>query len=179
MHILLGALTLIGAIIYLLKLLDDAGLIDLYRLDFLVWYRRRKFQKKAATEPLFALTDPKEVVALLVVAVAKIDGDITAEQKQTILQSFQDEFGLSREDASSLMGSNVFLLRNYLDVKKELKRILAPSKNTFTLVQADAAILLMERVARCEGEPSRLQSDFMESSKDYLPKRRVASNKWG
>lgn len=40
-------------------------------------------------------------------AVAKCDGDVSSEEKHFILDEFQNEFELSKSDASGMMSSSV------------------------------------------------------------------------
>ena len=42
---------------------------------------------------MFSLDGPLEVAEMLATSVAKIDGEICSEEKQTLLSLFQSEFG--------------------------------------------------------------------------------------
>lgn len=72
MHILaiLGAII---TILILMRRLDDAG-IDIGWLNPFLWRRRRKWRNQLEANPLFSIESPRDLAALLAVAVAKRDG---------------------------------------------------------------------------------------------------------
>ncbi len=88
MHILLG---LLGSIVTILYILDRFG-IDLGGLNPFYWYRRRAFAKKYGADPIFSIEDPVHVASLLVIGVAKLDGDLTAAQKAMAQEQFEGNF---------------------------------------------------------------------------------------
>jgi len=79
MHLVLGFL---GTVVTVLFLLDRLG-IDLGGMNPFYWYRRRAFAKKYVSDPIYSIEDPIHVAALLIIGAAKLDGDLTAEQKKT------------------------------------------------------------------------------------------------
>ena len=80
MHIILALLGTIVTILILLNRLNESG-IDLGWLNPFSWARRRKFRNEHDLNPVFKLDSPMEAAAILMLASAKIDGDITREQK--------------------------------------------------------------------------------------------------
>ena len=99
MHILLGLLGTLVTILVLLNRLAEAG-IDLGGLNPFLWQRRRAWRNKYHGDPLFRLEEPLEVASLLTVAAAKCDGDMSSEEKRLILSLFEEEFRISRREAS-------------------------------------------------------------------------------
>ncbi|MCU7915671.1 MAG: hypothetical protein KZQ65_07135 [Candidatus Thiodiazotropha sp. (ex Gloverina cf. vestifex)] len=81
MHIVLGALGAIITILILVHRLSDSG-IDIGWLNPFAWKRRREWAKKYHANPAFSLSDPMEVTALIMIAIAKSEGDISSQQKQ-------------------------------------------------------------------------------------------------
>src|SRR5262245_52691087 len=108
MHIVLGALAILVTLLILLKRLADAG-IDLAGLNPFLWRRRKQWLDKMSGNPLFLISDPKEVAAILAVGVAKIDGDMTGDDKRTLLNEFESTFAMKARGASELLGSSVHL----------------------------------------------------------------------
>jgi hypothetical protein len=106
MHIVIGFLTSLVTIFYLL---DRLG-IDLGGFNPFHWRRRRAWLKRYGSDPIYAVEDPMEVAALFVVGVAKIDGDLTAEEKKAILAELSSNFSLDEREATQLLGSSVHLL---------------------------------------------------------------------
>lgn len=48
---------------------------------------------------MFSLDGPLEVAAMLATSIAKIDGEISSEEKQALLTLFQSEFGKTEREA--------------------------------------------------------------------------------
>lgn len=177
MHIVLGILAAIVTILILLHRLADAG-IDLGGLNPFLWKRRRTWRKKYEGNPLYALDSAMEVAALLVVATGKCDGDISAEQRKTILGMFEEEFHLSLRDSAGLLASNVHLLATVIDASQEVEKIVARSRDRFTAEQTDSTIGLMQRVAEVEGGPTSMQRELIEAVRSALSKDIPLASKW-
>ena len=84
--------------------------IDLGGLNPWAWRRRRNWRQKFEANPIYSIASPMELAALLVAATAKADGDMSLEEKQTILGLFEREFHLSERDAASLLTASTHLL---------------------------------------------------------------------
>ena len=106
MHILLG---LLGSIVTILFIFDRLG-IHLGGMNPFHWYRRRAFAKKYGSDPIYSIEDPVHIAALLVIGAAKLDGDLTAEQKNAAQDQFESEFSLDEREASQLFGPAAHLL---------------------------------------------------------------------
>ena len=90
MHVLLGILGAIVTILILLKRLADAG-IDLAGLNPFLRQRRRQWRNKVEGNPIHAISSPMELTALLMTATAKIDGDMSSEEKKALLSFMERE----------------------------------------------------------------------------------------
>jgi uncharacterized tellurite resistance protein B-like protein len=177
MHIVLGIIGAIVTILILLNRLADAG-VDLGGLNPVLWHRRRQWRQRYQGNPIFAMDKPMEVTALLMAAMAKADGDITTEQKQLVLSLFEEEFHLSRRDAAGLLTMSTHLLGDGREVREKASQVLAPSRANFTPEQAESALSLLQRVANCEGEPSELQREFMQTLETELRPHLEPAPKW-
>lgn len=163
MHFILGLLGAIVTIAILLKRLDDAG-ISLGGLNPFLWKRRRDWRKQYDGNPVFKVSSPMDATAILMVAAAKADGDMSAESKQRILELFQSEFKLSEKDASGLMASSTHLLGDGIDVREKLDGFLKPSKSSFTESQAKSALSMIEKAARSS------DSSIHPSAQEFITK---------
>ncbi|HHJ15891.1 MAG TPA: TerB family tellurite resistance protein [Gammaproteobacteria bacterium] len=177
MHIVLGALGSIVTILWLFYRLAEMG-IDLGGLNPFLWQRRRRWKKLHDGNPVYKLDSPLEATALLMTAVAKADGDMSAEEKSEILKIFSEEFHLSDNDASGLLISSSHLLGKGEEVRDHLKKVLAPSLSRFTQEQADSAIELIARVSRIAGPASDLQNRLVTSAGNILGSKNSQSGKW-
>lgn len=147
MHFILGLLGALVTIAILLKRLDDAG-ISLGGLNPFLWKRRNDWRKQYDGNPVFKVESPMDATAILMLAAAKSDGDLTAESKQGILEQFKSEFHLSDKDASGLLASSSHLLGDGIDVREKLDGFLKPSKSSFTESQANSALSMIKKAAQ-------------------------------
>lgn len=160
MHIVLGILGTIVTILVLLNRLADAG-IDLRGLNPFLWQRRRKWKQQLEGDPIYRVASPMDATALLMVAVAKSDGDMSAEEKKKILEMFQGEFQLSRRDAADLMVASVYLLKDGSDLRANLAKVMEPSLGKFTPEQVESATSLIRRVGQIDPEPNEIRATLI------------------
>jgi uncharacterized tellurite resistance protein B-like protein len=146
MHIVLALLGTIVTILVLLSRLANAG-IDLGGLNPFLWNRRRKWRKKHDGNPIFRIEEPLDATAILMVAIAKSDGDMTREDKTHLLNIFENKFNLSKKEAAGLLISSSYLLADGTELNKSIPKFLAPSKTAFTETQSESALALITEVA--------------------------------
>lgn len=145
MHILLGALTSIVTILWLLHRLAEMG-IDLGGLNPWTWRRRRAWRIKYEGDPIFAVEDPMDVASLFIVGAAKLDGDICAEEKSTILNEFASGFSLNEKEAAQLYTSATHLLGGPQVIGSQLDGLMERHKRSFSAEQADSFLAMARRV---------------------------------
>jgi len=162
MHIVLGFLGTIVTILILLNRLTENG-IDIGWLNPFAWQRRRAWAKKYSANPAYAVTGPMEATALAMVAIAKGEGDISAEQKRELKRMFQEAFHLNDDESTSLLASSIFLLKDIENPHENMGRLLDASKNSYTEEQAESAVSLITQVANIEGEASPAQLGSIQS----------------
>lgn len=177
MHIILGLLGTIVTILILLNRLADAG-IDLGGLNPFLWHRRRKWRKTYEGDPIYKVGNPMEMTALLLVAVAKSDGDMSSEEKKQILKLFQNEFHLSKRDASDLMVASVYLLKDGAELRANLQKVLAPSLGKFTVEQAESALSLVGQIAAMEKENNEIKTGLVENIQRCFAPALQEKQKW-
>lgn len=157
MHIVLG---LLGSIVTILYLLDRLG-IDLGGLNPFHWQRRRAWAKKYEGDPIYSIEDPMHVAAILIVGAAKLNGDISAEQKRVALKQFESSFSLDSRAASELFGSAAHLLGAPQIIDAQLEGLAGKSKDRFSRSQAESMIKMMVEVVSADGELTSRQSEFV------------------
>jgi uncharacterized tellurite resistance protein B-like protein len=177
MHVILGALGTLVTILWLFYRLAEMG-IDVGGLNPFLWHRRRKWKKYHDANPVYKLESPLEATALLMTAVAKADGDMSAEEKTAILKIFSEEFHLSEKDAAGLLVSSSHLLGKGEEVRDNLKQVLAPSLPNFTPEQAHSAIELITRVSQVAGQTSELQHQIVANAGHFLGSKVSKNGKW-
>ena len=167
-------LAILGAIITVLILLNrlaEAG-IDLGGLNPFLWNRRRKWSKKYEGDPIFKVSDPMDATAILMVGIAKSEGDMTKESKEKILSLFESEFGLTKKESISLLISSTHLHGTGEELRANVKKILKPSINNFSVAQAESALSLTKSLAEgTDSEISRKLFDDIKNSFDTVFKK--------
>jgi uncharacterized tellurite resistance protein B-like protein len=174
MHIILGAL---GSILTILYMLDRLG-IDLGGMNPFYWYRRRAFAKKYGADPIFSVEDPMHIASLLIIGTAKLDGDLTAEQKATARRLFEAEFSLSDKEASQLFGSAAHLLAAPQLIEDQLTKLAARSGGRFSPDQAQSLIGMMEKVAAADGGLSASQQALIAQVRNDFPSAAKPEGTW-
>jgi uncharacterized tellurite resistance protein B-like protein len=177
MHIVLGVLGTIVTILILLNRLAEAG-IDLGGLNPFLWHRRRMWRRRLEGDPVYQMENPMDVTALLMVAVAKSDGDMSSEEKKKILEMFQNEFHLSRRDASDLMVASVFVLKDGSALRSNPSKVLQPSLPKFTQEQAASAVSLISQVGRIDPEPNEVRETLVNDICALLSPVTREKGKW-
>lgn len=177
MHIVLGALGSLVTILWLLHRLAEMG-VNLGGFNPWSWRRQRKWRAAYEANPVFAITSPMEVTALLIAAAAKADGDLSLDEKQAILRLFERDFHLSERDAAALLTSSTHLLGKGDEVSQNLAGVLQPSKASFTESQAQSAVAMIEEIAAVGGGPSPLQAEFVDQVRLNLLRSSSAETEW-
>jgi len=177
MHIVLGLLGAIVTILVLLSRLADAG-ISLGGLNPFLWHRRRKWQNKMSGDPIFQVDHPMDATALLLTAAAKIDGDISSEQKAMLIESYENEFKLTKKDAAALSISSVYVLGDGNAIRGNLEKVLKPSLPNFSEAQADSAIQLLKRLIVLDASPNPLRVEFVDEAERLLKEAFRETGKW-
>lgn len=177
MHIILGVLGTIITILILLNRLAEAG-IDLGGLNPFLWRRRKKWQKKFEGNPIYQIDSPLDITALLATATAKSDGDMSSEEKKTLLNLFQKEFNMSKKQAAELLIASAYILGNGEELRTNLEKVINTSLSNFTQVQAAAATSLLDEVCSTDSSVEELKHEFVERVKIIMDKHFQPKGKW-
>lgn len=177
MHIVIAALGSIVTLLWLLHRLAEMG-IDLGGLNPWAWRRRRKWRAAYEANPIYSITSPMDLTALLMVATAKADGDMSSDEKQAMLNLFERNFHLSARDAAGLLASSAHLLGQGNELRENLGEVLRPGKASFTESQARSACTMLEEIAEVGGSPSVLQADIIERVRAELLPPEGGESEW-
>ena len=171
MPVILGLLGAIVSIVVLLHRLADAG-IDLGGLNPFLWKRRQGWRQKFEANPIFSLQDPKDIAGILVVGVAKADGDMTAAEKTALLGEFESTFALKTREATELLASSVFLLGDANVLATQLDDILRNAAERLAPEQTSSMLAVMDRIASVDGPPTLQQTELIEQVTARLTPRK-------
>ena len=142
---ILAVLGVIVTILILLNRLADSG-IDIGWLNPFSFFRRRAWKKQLVGNPLFTLTDPLDVAVVLATSVAKIDGEISKEEKVALISLFQTEFKRSEKEASELLIFGIHLFNDGSDAISKPEKIMNKSLKNFNEEQAQSVINLLHEI---------------------------------
>ena len=177
MHIIIGFLTTLAGLIWALHALQKAG-VDINAFNPFTWYRRRQWAKKLGGKALYNLGKPMEVAAVLLIGMAKLEGEISREQKKDILHMFQEEFHLSSQQAMELFVSSSYLLQEEDHLLINLPKILEKSASQFTQELSSSLIVLLKRVGNLDGELSHGQNNLLLAIAEYFKEDAQGDCKW-
>ena len=161
MHIILGFLGVVVTILILFKRLDDAG-IDIGWLNPLAWRRRRAWRKQYQGNPIFSLSDPLEVAALFATTLAKIDGDLSLEEKTILLELFQNEFSKSEKEASDLLMSSIYMFGDGHQAVEKPDKILLNCIDSFNQEKARSVMMLLNAVKSLNDKNQDAKQEYIQ-----------------
>jgi uncharacterized tellurite resistance protein B-like protein len=164
MHIILGALSAILTLLYILERLD----IDIGWYNPWSWRSRRAWARRYTGDPVYSVENPVHAAAILITGVARLDGSVCAEEKQALIGLFEEKFSLGGKAAAELLGSAAHLLGAPQVVETQLDGLASKTKGLFSAEQSDSIIDMMERVAALDGGPTPLQLDYVNRIRRVL-----------
>ena len=177
MHILLGALGAVVTILVLLYRLADIG-IDLGGLNPFAWRRRRAWRGRFEANPVFSLSDPREIAALLIVGTAKIDGDLSAGEKQAILRELESTLSLGEKGASELLASTAYLLGDMQVFSAQSRELAERYREHLSAGQIRSLLEICDRIAALDGGTTSRQEALLATLRDVLDPAPGAGGTW-
>jgi len=176
-HIIITFLTALAGLIWALYRLQDAG-VDLNSFNPFYWLRRRRWQNQVSTRPLHQLDKPIDAAAVLVTAAIKTEGEISREQKREVIDLFENEFQLDTNAAAELFATSAHLLRDASDIVREVRPILATSRERFSGEQVNALLALLKKACCLDGAPTLIQSELIEAVRWEFTQAVPEHGKW-
>lgn len=177
MHIIIGLITALAGLFWALNSLERSG-FRLSSLNPFYWHRRRQWRKKYSENPLYTLDNPMDAAAAILLGIAKIEGEISREHKNEILDIFSSEFNLDAMKAKELFASTSYLLQSENNFVKNIGKVLSRSIDQFSTEQAESTISLAMRIAKIENEISPLQQDLLDSLNQLFKVKKTNNGKW-
>lgn len=120
-----------------------------------------------------------DVAAVLLLGIAKADGDITSDQKRELQAMFQNEFEISRDEAADLLLASSHLIRDEIYIVDHLDKILARSAQRFEPSAVGSLLAMMRRLAAMDGSINGEQQKLIEATERYFAsQQKAAGSKW-
>lgn len=177
MHIVIAVITALAGLLWALNSLMNSG-FHLSSLNPFAAYRRWQWRRTYGAKPIYRLERPMDVAAVLLLGIAKADGDITSDQKRELQAIFQTEFDISRDEAADLLLASSHLIRDEIYIVDHLDKILEISAPRFEAENVSSLLRLMRRVAALDGSINGEQQKLIDATERYFAARKVPSGKW-
>jgi uncharacterized tellurite resistance protein B-like protein len=177
MHIVIAAVTALAGLLWALNSLQRSG-FSFSSLNPFLAYRRWQWRKTYGGRPIYKLERPMEVAAVLLLGVAKADGDITSDQKRELQAMFQSEFDISRDEAADLLLASSYLIRDEIYIVDHLDKILERSVQRFEPSAVGSLLGMMRRVAALDGSINTEQQKLIDATERFFSSRQQAPGKW-
>lgn len=172
MHILLGILAALGAVAWFViranqvnhagrELLETAS-------DAKSFVRRSRWKSKGDIDPIKDIADPRLAATVMMMMVAKSDGDVTERQRDAIWEHMQSGLGLEPQAASEMLAEARWLTNAYTDVATILRRAASPIEANCTAAERQELIDMLVAVASVEGAVSDLQTNAINGLRRQL-----------
>lgn len=136
------------------------------------------WRQKYDGNPIFKIDNAMDATAILMVAAAKSDGDMTKEDKSQILNLFEIEFDLTKKDAAGHLISSVHLLGEGSDVRNNVEKFLSSSKANFTETQAKSALSLIQRASGDEASRHMNAQELLNNVEKVLQLPQSTDQTW-
>jgi hypothetical protein len=177
MHIVIAGISALVGLIWALVALQRSG-FRLDSLDPFAWYRRTRWKNRLGVNPLYNLDTPVEAAAVLLLGVAKCEGEVSAEQKRELTSIFENDLHQTPDQAAELLVSSTYLSRNEFYLVDNLQKILAKSADGFAEVHVQSLLSLMCRVSTLEGPANLEQQKLIGETERYFTAKASRKPAW-
>jgi uncharacterized tellurite resistance protein B-like protein len=175
---IIAVITALAGLFWALSSLQRSG-FQFSSLNPFLAYRRWQWSKSYGGKPIYKLDRPMDVAAVLLLGIAKADGDITSDQKRELLAMFQGEFNISRDEASDLLLASSYLIRDEIYLVDHLDKILLRSAPRFEPEAVTSLLAMMRRIAILDGSVNGEQQKLIDATERFFAERVKVAGKWG
>ena len=173
MHILIGLLTLLGVVavwIWRARAAADASreIVDAAS-DARAALRRYGYRRKAGQHPADSVDDPRLAAAGIMAALARMDGDVTAEQSNALRVECRASFRVGQQEADDMAAYGRWLASQTPQPSELIRRLTRIIREQAPREAHQDLLRMMERIASVEGGgPSELQAEAIQQVKRGL-----------
>ncbi|MCF6299958.1 MAG: hypothetical protein L3J52_02400 [Proteobacteria bacterium] len=108
------------------------------------------------------------MAALLIVAVTNADGIISLEEKMLILKIFEGDLQQSQQEASGLLTSSVFFLKEEDNVAKNMAKILKFTAKKITPHQVEFTVECMQKIVSLSTDQRESQLEIINQFERFF-----------
>ena len=163
---ILGALATVGVIIWRLTILLQVGREAADAAHGLANLpRKMRFQSRAGKTGVEVINDPREAATLLMLEVARADGEVTSSQKATIRGQMSTRFEMSEDEANEMLTQVAWLSRELPEPGAAIGRMVRLLRDTVTPGEIAELTAMMRAVAFADGDPNDAQLALIDEYK--------------
>ena len=155
MHILASILGAIGVLIVILWRLQQAASIARDVADAAGGtgraVRRWRWWRKVNVNPIDLIDDPREAASVLMVAVARADGDMSDTERKAITDQIEQQFGATPEQSIALFTRANWMVREGVDTREIMRRVMPVLQQSTTAEQRCSLIEMLNAIATADG----------------------------
>jgi hypothetical protein len=166
MHIVIGLLTTVAGLFWAINALKQSGAWD--SMNPFLWRRKRHWQSKYHTNPLYNLTKPLDVAGVLILGVARLEGELSSEHKLAVLALYKKELHLDEKQASEMFVSSSYYLKDTFPLSDKIGKILEHSIEKFEKSQKQSVLQLIKQIAAFEAEPNQEQQKVIQAVSSHF-----------
>ena len=167
MHYIIGFITALAGLLWALNSLQRSG-FKLSSINPFAWHRRFQWGQKYRTDPVTRVQDPLELVAVLLMGMAKCEGEVSRNQKQAILSLLQEEVGVAQDEAPDLMVLASYLTKDETYIADKIDKIVARAKSKITIDQIESILAMMAKIGAIDGNLNAEQRQLIEATAKAL-----------
>jgi len=164
MHIVIGFLSALLMVLYVLERLG----IDVGWFNPFAWRRRRAWARRYQGDPIYSIEEPVDLATIFVVGAVRVDGDLSAGQKQAVRAMFAETFSLSEKESADLVGSAAHLIGAPQVAATQLEALAKMHRGTFSAEQAASVVSMAEQLAAADGSVSPAQREYLDGIRRSL-----------
>jgi uncharacterized tellurite resistance protein B-like protein len=166
MHIILGILSAVGFLAYLLYRANQAAEVGQAlgdaASDGRSWVRRFFWRRKSAVDPVRAIDDPRLAASVMMHVIAKCEGDLSETEKTVILTQMRDVLELTEAQAKEMQAQARWLTADVKDETTFLRRASSAIHSRCDDREKRQLIDMLRAVAEIDDGASELQADAID-----------------
>ena len=161
MHTILAILGALGTIAYFVIRANNAaraGRQIIETADEVRRYvRRSRRQSQERVTTLSEIEDPRLAATVMMVAMAKCDGDLTERQRAAIIERMEIVLEMDPTDSEAMIAEARWLVQELSDIETVLRRASGPIEACCTEAERRDLIAMLRIVAAIEGPATDVQ----------------------
>jgi uncharacterized tellurite resistance protein B-like protein len=129
-------------------------------------FRRRQFRKKADASTIDAIDDPRTAAAVLLVAIASVDGRMSDKQETAIRDAMRQTMGVENPDEELIFAK--WAAADVVDLTNLIARLSKVWTAKLTLAERLELYDLAKKVSALENEPDEATLSSLQRLRDRL-----------